>query len=111
MEIDRYELRNGLTVPLSGDLGDFVEAFANALLGEVVVSARGEVANWRGLTDRVQESLAVELAHFQTTASPELREALLGYLLRACVIDTYQGLLDESYPGWRAEATVSPSEA
>jgi hypothetical protein len=111
VENDHYQLRDGLTVPLSGDLGDFVEVFANALLGEVVVSARGQVADWRGLTDLVQEALAVELAHFHTTASPELREALLGYLLRACVIDTYQSLLDDAYPGWRAEAAVPPPEA
>jgi hypothetical protein len=111
VEIDHYELHNGLTVPLSGDLGDFVETFANALLGEVVVSSRGQVADWRGLTDLVQAALAAELAHFHTAAPPELREALLDYLLRACVIDTYQGLLDEAYPGWRAEATVPPPEA
>jgi len=110
VEIDHYELRNGLTVPLSGDLGDFVEGFANALLGEVVVSAGGQVTDWRGLTDLVQEAVAVELAHFHSTASPELREALLGYLVRACVIDTYQSLLDEAYPGWRADAAVPPPE-
>jgi hypothetical protein len=110
VEIDHYELHNGLTVPLSGDLGDFVEAFANALLGEVVVSAHGQVADWRALTDLVQEAVATELAHFQSTASPELRGALLSYLMRACVIDTYQGLLDEAYPGWRAEAAVPTPE-
>jgi hypothetical protein len=30
--------------------------------------------------------------------------------MRACVIDTYQGLLDEAYPGWRAEVAVPAPE-
>ena len=98
-----YELRNGVTVPLSGDEGDFIEAFANAVLGAVVVRAREARPDWRQLTRWVQESLAVELEHLQATAAPELREALLAYLLRAAVIDTYQSLLDEAYPTWRAE--------
>ena len=38
----------------------------------------------------------------------ELRDATLGYLLRAAVIDTYQGLLDAVYPQWRAELMAEP---
>jgi hypothetical protein len=99
-----------VVVPLSGDMGDFVEAFANAVLGAVVVRAQGAAggkggrSDWRELTQQVQEAVATELDHLQATAPAELREAVLAYLLRACVIDTYQALLDETYPGWRAEA-------
>jgi hypothetical protein len=94
-------------VPLSGDVGDFVEGFANAVLGEVVVRARETAGrgggDWRQLTDRLQAALATELAYLQATAPPELREAALAYLLGAAVVDTFQALLDEAYPTWRAE--------
>ena len=93
-----------MVVPLSGDVGDFVEAFANAVLGAVVVRAQGTASDWRALTRQVQEALAIEVEHLQATAPAELREAVLAYLLRACVVDTYQALLDEAYPGWRDEA-------
>jgi hypothetical protein len=51
----------------------------------------------------VQGALAAEVAHLQATATVELREAVLAYLLRAAVIDTFQSLLDQAYPDWRAE--------
>jgi hypothetical protein len=95
-----------VVVPLSGDVGDFVEGFANAVLGGVVVRARqaaGGSGDWRSLVEAVQAALGAELAHLHTTAPPELRDAVLDYLLGACVIDTFQGLLDETYPTWRAE--------
>ena len=100
---DEYELANGLAVPLSGDEGDFVEGWANTLLGAVVVRAHGTPADWRTLTHQVQESLAEEIRHLQTTAPVELRDAVLAYLLRAAVIDTFQSLLDQTYPNWRTE--------
>jgi hypothetical protein len=96
-------LANGVTVPLSGDEGDFVEGWANAVLGAVVVRAHGAATDWRALTHQVQEALAIETAHLQATAPGELREAVLAYLLRAAVIDTFQSLLDQAYPDWRAE--------
>jgi hypothetical protein len=100
---DEYELASGLTVPLSGDEGDFVEQWANTLLGAVVVGAHGTATDWRTLTHQVQEALAAEIAHLQTTAPVELRDAVLAYLLRAAVIDTFQNLLDQTYPDWRGE--------
>jgi hypothetical protein len=100
---DEYELANGLAIPLSSDEGDFVEQWANTILGAVVVRAHGAATDWRTLTHQVQQALAVEIAHLQTTAPVELREAVLAYLLRAAVIDTFQSLLDQTYPDWRAE--------
>lgn len=100
---DEYELANGLTVPLSGDEGDFVEQWANTLLGAVVVRAHGTATDWRTLTHQVQEALVAEVTHLQTTAPVELRDAVLAYLLRAAVIDTFQNLLDQTYPDWRSE--------
>jgi hypothetical protein len=100
---NEYELASGVTVPLSGDEGDFVEQWANALLGGVVVRAQGTATDWRDLTHQVQGALAAEVAHLQATATVELREAVLAYLLRAAVIDTFQSLLDQAYPDWRAE--------
>jgi len=100
---DEYELANGLAIPLSGNEGDFVEQWANAILGAVVVRARGSATDWRALTQQVQQALAAEIAHLEATAPIELREALLAYLLRAAVIDTFQSLLDQTYPDWRAE--------
>jgi len=100
---DEYELANGLAVPLTGDEGDFVEQWANSILGAVVVRAHGAATDWRALTHQVQEALAAEIAHLQATAPVELREAVLAYLLRAAVIDTFQTLLDQTYPTWRAE--------
>ncbi len=88
---------------LSGDVGDFVEEWANAVLGAVMVRAQGRAADWRALTEQVQAALAAEIPHLQATAPPELRDAVLAYLLRAAVIDTYQSLLDQVYPGWRGE--------
>ena len=95
-----------MVVPLSGDVGDFVEGWANALLGAVMVRAQGGAADWRTLTGHVQEALATELPHLLATAPPELRDAVLAYLLRAAVIDTYQSLLDQVYPDWRADLTA-----
>ena len=100
---DEYELANGLAIPLSGDEGDFVEQWANAVLGAAVVRAQGTPTDWRALTHQVQEALAAEIAPLQATAPAELREAVLAYLLRAAVIDTFQSLLDQTYPDWRAE--------
>lgn len=100
---DEYELTNGLVIPLSGDEGDFVEQWANTLLGAVVVGAQGTAMDWRMLTHQVQEALAAEIIHLQSTAPVELRDAVLAYLLRAAVIDTFQSLLDQTYPDWRAE--------
>jgi len=100
---DEYELANGLAVPLTGDEGDFVEQWANTILGAVVVRAHGTATDWRTLTHEVQAALAAEIAHLQTTAPVELRDAVLGYLLRAAVMDTFQSLLDQTYPDWRAE--------
>ncbi len=97
-------LANGVVVSLRGDVGDFVEDFANAVLGAVVVRGERQPGGWRALTEGVQVALAAELAHLEATAPPELRAAVLAYLLQAAVIDTYQGLLDEVYPGWRSEA-------
>ena len=96
-----------MVVPLSGDVGDFVEGFANAVLGGVVVRAHqaagGGGGDWRALIEDVQAALRAELTHLHATAPAELRDAVLDYLLGACVIDTFQGLLDEAYPTWRAE--------
>jgi hypothetical protein len=100
---DEYELANGLAIPLSGDEGDFVEQWANTILGAVVVRAQGAATDWRTLTHQVQDALAAEIAHLQSTAPVELRDAVLAYLLRAAVIDTFQSLLDQTYPDWRAE--------
>jgi hypothetical protein len=83
---DEYELANGLTIPLSGDEGDFVEQWANTLLGAVVVRAHGTAPDWRTLTHQVQDALAAEIAHLQATAPVELRDAVLAYLLRAAII-------------------------
>jgi len=30
-------------------------------------------------------------------------EAVLGYLLRAAALDTFENLLDQHYPDWRGE--------
>ncbi len=94
-------------VALSGDVGDFVEGFANAVLGELVVRTQATAGrsggDWRVLTDELQAALAAEIAHLQATAPPELREAVLAYLLSAAVIDTFQALLDQAYPTWRDE--------
>ncbi len=106
--MDQYELANGITVALSGDEGDFVEEFANAVLGSAVAGAQGRAMGWRELTDRVEEALEGEIDHLLATAPRELRDATLGYLLRAAVIDTYQGLLDAVYPQWRAELMAEP---
>jgi hypothetical protein len=92
-----------VVVPLTGDEGDFVEGWANAVLGAVVVRAQGSAGDWRELTEHVQHALAAEVAHLQATAPAELRDAVLAYLLRAAVIDTYQALLDQVFPNWRAE--------
>jgi hypothetical protein len=100
---DEYELANGLAVPLTGDEGDFVEQWANTILGAVVVRAHGTATDWRTLTHQVQEALAAEITHLQTTAPVELRDAVLAYLLRAAVLDTFQSLLDQTYPDWRGE--------
>jgi hypothetical protein len=67
------------------------------------VRAHGTATDWRTLTHQVQEALAAEIAHLQSTAPIELREAVLAYLLRAAVIDTLQSLLDQTYPDWRVE--------
>jgi hypothetical protein len=111
---DEYELSNGLVVPLSGDVGDFVEGFANAVLGEVVVRARQAAGpgggDWRALVHQVQDALAVEVAHLHATAPVELRDAVLAYLLGAAVIDTFQSLLDEAYPTWRAEVEADAAD-
>ncbi len=112
---DEYELSNGVVVPLSGDVGDFVEGFANAVLGGVVVGVREAAGSgggdWRALTDRLQAVLAAEVAHLQVTAPPELRDAVLAYLLGAAVIDTFQALLDQAYPTWRAELAAERADA
>jgi hypothetical protein len=42
-------------------------------------------------------------AHLQPTAPLELRAAVLAYILRAAVLDTFQNLLDQTYPDWRGE--------
>jgi hypothetical protein len=94
-------------VALSGDVGDFVEGFANAVLGELVVRPQATAGHgggdWRALTDELQAALTAEITHLQATAPPELREAVLAYLLGAAVIDTFQALLDQAYPTWRDE--------
>jgi hypothetical protein len=41
--------------------------------------------------------------HRQTTAPIELRDAVLAYILRAAVVDTFQNLRDQTYPDWRGE--------
>jgi hypothetical protein len=92
-----------VVVPLTGDEGDFVEGWANAVLGAVMVRAQGTGVHWRELAQHVQQALAVEIPHLYATAPPELRDAVLAYLLRAAVIDTFQSLLDQVYPDWRAE--------
>jgi len=100
---DEYELANGLAIPLSSDEGDFVEQWANTLLGAVVAGTPETARDWHALTHQVQEALAVEIAHLLTTAPVELREAVLAYLLRAAALDTFQNLLDQTYPDWRGE--------
>jgi len=99
---DEYELANGLAIPLSSDEGDFVEQWANTLLGAEIARAHGSDTDWHSLTHQVQAALATEIAHLQTTAPVELREAVLGYLLRAAALDTFENLLDQHYPEWRA---------
>ena len=100
---DEYELASGLVVPLSSDDGDFVEQWANTLLGAEIARAHGTATDWRTLTHQVQEALAAEIAHLQATAPIELREAVLAYLLRAAALDTFENLLDQTYPNWRGE--------
>jgi hypothetical protein len=100
---DEYELANGLAIPLSSDEGDFVEQWANTLLGAEIARAHGAATDWRTLSHQVQEALAIEIAHLHATAPVELREAVLAYLLRAAALDTFENLLDQHYPDWRGE--------
>jgi hypothetical protein len=106
-----YHPSNGVGVPIDGGSAAFVERFTHAVVGSVVARTDPAAASWRALTDTLELALAQEIAHLQATARPELRAAVLAYLLTACVVDAYQDLLDDVYPHWRAEALADDAQS